>query len=236
MIYLFIKYVLFLFSSFSSLLYRLCKPIIFYKNPVDRSPENSFTSTLRPEKKIKSCMNDYFTSVKMRTFLIKVKNNCILLYMIFFLYNGWIRCSNTKTMNVCCFYLKKYIADNTIIFDSFGGHFIKANFPTNSFCRSPENSFSSTPRSYEKMYINSFNGNCADAKNKKYEILKLSLMLPSNMVRFIKNIYIYNAIFNYFYLNNLKTDFITIKNDIEICYNNFMSPLFWAFLALFLRL
>jgi hypothetical protein len=35
------------------------------------------------------------------------------------------------------------------------------------------------------------------------------------------------SIFNYFYANNLKTDIITITNDMDICYNNVVSPLFW---------
>jgi hypothetical protein len=166
-------------SFFSIFLYQLCEKII-------------------------SCIYHFFTSIKKRAFLIKVKNNFILLYMLFFLYNGWIRCSNTKTMNtlynVCFSYLKKnYLADNfsTLHSEKFIFGFDTVSTKTLDF---PANS-------YESL-----------------------------MVRFIKNIYTYNVIFNYFYLSNLKTDFITIKNDIEICYNNFISPLFWAFLALFLRL
>jgi hypothetical protein len=41
----------------------------------------------------------------------------------------------------------------------------------------------------------------------------------------------YSDFFMYFFANNLKEDFNTITNDIDICQNNVISPIFWILLS-----
>jgi len=63
-------------------------------------------------------------------------------------------------------------------------------------------------------------------------VFKIIKNIIQNSNYTINLLYRYNVIFSYFYMNNLKTDLLTIKNDIEICYNNVFSHIVFILLLL----
>jgi len=178
---------------------------------------------------------------------VKIKNYLILFYVFFLLFHGTSRCVRTRTFTSLYEYLKKeeiYI---------FGGGIttsqpkIKVSSPIFFIFRFKKSMFDifgegidRTKNDFFGTKLDGFSvareGKCkkidtGDDSIKNMNFLKRKI---KKIYDFWKTVYIYNLIFSYFYTNNLKTDFITIKNDIEICYNNVLVPSFWGML-LFLR-
>jgi hypothetical protein len=199
-----------------------------------------------------------------RKTLIKIKNYFILFYVFFLLFHGTSRCVNTKTFSALYdyiyFYVTKENSFDTLSFETKNIFFKmqciknKINLPLHTRV----NWFYKLLYFKENIKYNIFGGGesknnvlqtkCNENTNSQkvsiynfFLIKKVSIMCKIckitiiNIYNLLKTVYSYNVIFSYFYTNNLKTDIITIKNDIDICYNNLLIPLFWIMLILIRR-
>ena len=147
-----------------------------------------------------------------RSVLIKIKNYLIFCYIIFLLFHGTNRCLKTRTFSALYDYFYFYLTKEIV--------YIKEKQKI-SFIENKKNIF-------HTQNINVIKKVCIWCRTFKITII--------NFYNILKTMYTYNIIFSYFYTNNLKTDIITIRNDIEICYNNLFIPLFWGILFVIRRI
>lgn len=164
-----------------------------------------------------------------RSIIIKLKNYLIICYIFFLLFHGTNRCIRTKTFSVLYDYFYYYLTNenfykkqNINFFTLHSNKFIIGSGGAST------NFIENKNYIYQNQNIFIIKKVCIWCNRFKITIV--------NFYNILKTMYAYNVIFSYFYTNNLKTDIITIKNDIEICYNNLLIPLFWIVLILIRRI
>jgi hypothetical protein len=164
----------------------------FHENDRRSSPENSFSSTIRSDK-----LKEDFDSVS----VTPLNSSTISSEPNLEEKNGF---DSNGTEDI-----SSHKPQLTETINSFGGGFTESNFPTNTFYRSPENSFSSTLRPDEKM------------KNKKQKKKNFTRLTYENVEKNVSKYYLQNKTSNKFdvlitYLQSKKNIYVQSQNLLQI--------------------